>query len=296
MSKENENDQEQENEEYEYDESYINTRIRRLQQERSVRRSNMWLRRTKVLLRFLTILVLMFLCFKLIRMRQWYMSPKTFDSTKSPYLEIINNKIVPDYYILAALRKNEVPKVPIYMFDTEPIRQNILKLEPIENVFIRRFWFPARLQIIVQERTPIMTIAPDEKVEPIAFLTKGGKLIGRDYLPLDPSFKTTRILTYGTKGDDYRHWDKQRIDLLEKVIKTVKSVSKEPLDFIDLRNPKDVYIQINGIKIRVGELDDSCFERITRLPSIMPQVKTLDKKIKYIDLRWKNASYIKLDE
>ena len=115
-------------------------------------------------------------------------------------------------------------------------------------------------------------------------------------MPLDPSFKTTRILTYGTKGDDYRHWDKQRIDLLEKVIKTVKSVSKEPLDFIDLRNPKDVYIQINGIKIRVGELDDSCFERITRLPSIMPQVKTLDKKIKYIDLRWKNASYIKLDE
>lgn len=289
-------EQENENEEYEYSEEYIKTRIRRNKQERTVRRTNMWMRRTKVLLRFLTILVLMFICYKLIRLHQWYMSPNAFDNVNSPYLEIVNNKIVPKYYILAALRKNEVPKIPIYMFDTDEIKKNILELDPVENVYIRRFWFPARLQIIVQERVPIITIAPEEDVEPIAFFTKGGKLIGRDFLPLDPSIKTIRILTYGTKGDDYRHWDAQRVDMLEKVAKSIKSVTKEPLDFIDLRNPKDVYVQINGLKIRLGELDDTCFDRILRLPSIMPQVKTLDKKIKYIDLRWKNASYIKLEE
>lgn len=287
---------EQENDEYEYDETYIKTRIRRNKQERSVRRTNMWMRRTKVLLRFLTILVLIFVCFKLIRLKQWYMSSDAFDSVDSPYLEIVNNKIVPDYYILAALRKNEVPKVPIYMFDTSNIKKNIMELEPVENVYIRRFWFPARLQIIIQERIPIITIAPDENVAPIAFFTKGGKLIGRDFLPLDSSFKTIRILTYGTKGDDYRHWDNQRVEMLEKVAKTVNSVTKDKLDYIDLRNPKDVYIQINGLKIRIGELDDTCYDRILRLPSIMPQVQTLDKKIKYIDLRWKNASYIKLEE
>lgn len=282
--------------EYEYDEAYIKTRIRRNKQERTVRRTNMWMRRMKVLLRFCTILVLIFVCYKLIRLNQWYMSSDAFDSMESPYLEIVNNKIVPDYYILAALRKNEVPKVPIYMFDTSNIKNNIMELPPVENVYIRRFWFPARLQIIVQERIPIITIAPDENVEPIAFFAKGGKLIGRDFLPLDPSIKTIRILTYGTQGDDYRHWDEQRVEMLEKVAKTVKSVSKEPLDFIDLRNPKDVYLQINGLKIRIGELDDTCFERIMRLPSIMPQIQTLDKKIKYIDIRWKNASYIKLEE
>lgn len=289
-------EQETQQNDYEYNESYINTRIRRNKQERTVRRTNMWMRRFRVLLRILTILVLSLLCYKIIRMPQWYMSPKAFDSVNSPYLEILNNKIVPDYYILAALRKNEVPKVPIYMFNTDEIKKSIMTLEPVENVYIRRFGFPARLQIIVQERVPILTISPDEKTEPIAFFTKGGKLIGRDFLPLDKSFKTIRVLTYGTKGDDYRHWDESKIDKLEKVAKTVKSVSKEPLDFIDLRNPKDVYLQINGLKIRLGELDDTCYERIMRLPSIMPQVKTLDKKIKYIDLRWKDASYIKLEE
>ena len=224
------------------------------------------------------------------------MSPHAFDSAESPYLEILNNKIVPDYYIIAALRKNEVPKVPIYMFNTDEIKNTIMQLDPVENVYIRRFWFPARLQIIVQERVPVFTISPDENVEPIAFFTKGGKLIGRDFLPLDKSFKTIKVLTYGTKGDDYRNWDKSRVDFIEKVAKTVKSVSKEPLEYIDLRNPKDVYIQIKNLSIRLGELDDTCFKRIVRLPSIMPQIQTLDKKIKYIDLRWKDASYIKLEE
>lgn len=287
---------EKEKDEYEYDENYINTRIRRNKQERSVRRTNMWMRRFKIFLRFITIIALIFLCYKLIRMQQWYMSPKAFDSANSPYLEILNNKIVPDYYIIAALRKNEVPKVPIYMFNTDEIKNTIMQLEPVENVYIRRFWFPARLQIIVQERVPILTISPDENVEPIAFFTKGGKLIGRDFLPLDKSFKTIKVLTYGTKGDDYRNWDKSRVELIEKVAKAVKSVSKDPLEYIDLRNPRDVYIQIKNLSIRLGELDDTCFERIVRLPSIMPQIQTLDKKIKYIDLRWKDASYIKLEE
>ncbi len=280
----------------EYNEEVVKNRIRQYKQERSVRRSNLWMRRLKMLLRFLTIIALMFLCYKLIRMHQWYMSPHAFDSAESPYLEILNNKIVPDYYIIAALRKNEVPKVPIYMFNTDEIKNTIMQLDPVENVYIRRFWFPARLQIIVQERVPVLTISPDENVEPIAFFTKGGKLIGRDFLPLDKSFKTIKVLTYGTKGDDYRNWDKSRVDFIEKVAKTVKSVSKEPLEYIDLRNPKDVYIQIKNLSIRLGELDDTCFKRIVRLPSIMPQIQTLDKKIKYIDLRWKDASYIKLEE
>ncbi|MBQ3311819.1 hypothetical protein IJG72_07050 [bacterium] len=286
-----------ENDKLEYDsEQYIQTRIKRNKQERSLRKTNMWLYRFKIFLRFILILLLAYICYRLVRIHQWYLSPKAFDSIKSPYLEITHNVIVPDYYILAALRKNEVPKVPIYMYNTDKIKSEIMKLDPIKNVFIRRFWFPARLQIIVQESTPIFTIAPDENVEPIAFFTDTGKLISRDFLPLDKSFKPVKILTYGTQGDDYRHWDKQRLDMLERMTKAVKAISKEPLDYIDLRNPNDAYVQINKIKIRLGKIDETCFERISRLPSIMPQVKTLDKKIKYIDLRWKDASYIKLDE
>ena len=287
-------DKNSENEEYEYDDAYVKTRIRRNKQERSVRRTNMWLRRTKVFLRFCTILLLIFICYKLIRLDQWYMSPDAFDSMESPYLEIVNNKIVPDYYILAALRKNEVPKVPIYMFNTDEIKKSIMELPPVENVYIRRFWFPARLQIIVIERTPIVTISPNIDVPPIAFFSADGKLIGREYMPLADDYETVAVITYGS-GDDYRNWSQAKVNDFRKLANLVKAETGEDVEYIDYRNPKDVYIKVPTTNIRLGSLNPSIFDKIGRLPSLLPQVKMINKKVKYVDLRWE-SSYIKLDE
>ena len=57
---------------------------------------------------------------------------------------------------------------------------------------------------------------------------------------------------------------------------------------------EEAFLRSVPANIRLGDLDDTVFERIQRIPSILPQVKTLDKTIKYIDLRWKDANYIKL--
>lgn len=269
-------------------------RLQKNQMERKVRQSQMWLSRLRILTRLIMTFLLIFLGYKLLKLPQWYLNKNTFNSLNNPYLEILNNKIVPSYKILAALRKTEVPNTPIYRFETNEIKQDIMQLEPVEDVYIRRFWFPARLQINIQERVPIITISPAANVAPIAFFASGGKLIGRDYMPLPKSFKTILVLSYGTRGDDYRNWDNDKIKLIEKVAKAVKANSNEDIQYIDLRNSKDVYVRIKTVNIRLGELDDGVFERIDRIPSILPQVKTLDKKIKYIDLRWKDANFIKL--
>lgn len=271
-----------------------NRRLQKNQMERKIRKSQLWLGRFRILTRLILTILLIFLGFKLLKLHQWYLNKDVFNSTNNPYLEISNNKIVPSYKILAALRKTEVPNTPIYRFDTNEIRKNIMQLEPVDDVYVRRFWFPARLQIIVKERVPIITISPKENVAPIAFFASGGKLIGRDYMPLPKSCKTILVLSYGSKGDDYRNWDNEKLKLLEQVASAVKESSNEEIQYIDLRNARDVYVKIKTANIRLGTLDDNVFERIQRIPSILPQVKTLDKKIKYIDLRWKNANYIKL--
>ena len=72
------------------------------------------------------------------------------------------------------------------------------------------------------------------------------------------------------------------------------SAADEVVEYIDYRNPKDVYIKIPTVNIRLGELNPSIFNKIGRLPSLLPQVKMINKKVKYIDLRWE-SSYIKLD-
>ena len=180
------------------------------------------------------------------------------------------------------------------MVKTDNLKKSIMQLDPIQDVYIRRFWFPARMQIIIIERTPAITIAPDEKVAPIAFFSSDGKLIGHDYMPLSSDFKVVRVITYGS-GDDYRNWDKTKVNNFKKLALTVEVESGENVEYIDYRNPKDVYVKIPTANIRLGSFNAGTYDKIHRLPSLLPQVKMLNKKVKYIDLRW-DSNYIKLDE
>lgn len=271
-------------------------RLQKNQMERKIRKSQIWLKRVRMLTRLVILFLMVVFSYALVKSHHWYLNKNVFNSLDNPSLEILNNKIVPSYKILAALRRTDLPNKPIYRLETDEIKHNILQLEPVENVYVRRLWFPARLQIIIQERIPVLTISPTENVAPIAFFARGGKLIGRDYMPLDKSFKTILVLSYGTKGDDYRNWNNEKIKQIEKIAKAVEINANEPIEYIDFRNPKDIYVKVKTANIRLGDLDETVYERIGRIPSILPQVKTLDKNIKYVDLRWKSANYIKLGE
>ena len=113
-------------------------------------------------------------------------------------------------------------------------------------------------------------------------------------MPLSPEFKTVRVITYGS-GDDYRNWDKTKVNNLRLLAATVEADSGEQVEYIDYRNPKDVYVKIPTVNIRLGSFSGGTFDKIHRIPSLLPQVKMLNKKVKYIDLRW-DTNYIKLDE
>ena len=270
---------------------------RRLQQkrlQRQVKKSRHRLNRLRVLLKLFILITLCCISFFLLKMPQWRLHTNAFDSLNSPALEIINNKIVPSQKILSALRRNQVSTKPIFLVKTDNLKESIKQLEPVQDVYIRRFWFPARLKIIVVERTPAITISPDIEVEPIAFFSIDGKLIGRDYMPLPPQYKTVRVITYGV-GDDYRNWDKTKVTNLRKLALMIENASGEPVEYIDYRTPSDVYVKIPTVNIRLGSFNAGVYDKINRLRTLVPQVKMLNKKIKYLDLRW-DSNFIKLDE
>ena len=271
-----------------------NRRLQQAKMQRKIRRSQKRLRQLRVLWKLFLMLFMVFLGFFILKMPQWRLHTNAFDSLNNPLLEIVNNRIVPSQKVLSALRRNQVPLKPIFLVKTDNLKKSIMQLEPVRDVYIRRFWFPARLQIIVIERIPAITIAPDTEVAPIAFFSSDGKLIGREYMPLAPEFKTVRVITYGS-GDDYRNWDRTKISNFKKLAATVEIDSGEPVEYIDYRNPKDVYVKIPTVNIRLGSFNAGTFDKIHRIPSLLPQVKMLNKKVKYIDLRW-DTSYIKLDE
>jgi len=281
------------------DEEFIlgGNRKRRWQQrklQRQVKKSNRRLNQLRALWKFFILVLLIIMCYTLLKLPQWRLHTNAFDSLDSPALDIVNNKIVPSQKVLSALRRNQVCTKPIFLVKTDNLKESIKQLEPVQDVYIRRFWFPARLKIIIIERTPIITISPDIEVPPIAFFSADGKLIGRDYMPLAPEFKTVRIITYGV-GDDYRNWDKTKVNNFKKLAMMVEDASGESVEYIDYRDPKDVYVKIPTVNIRLGSFNAGVYDKVQRLRTLVPQVKMLNKKIKYLDLRW-DSNFIKLDE
>ncbi len=269
-------------------------RLKQAQMQRQIRRSQRRLNRLRAWYKFFLIMSLIALGFFILKLPQWRLHSNAFDSLNNPQLEIVNNRIVPSQKVLSALRRNQVPKQPVFLVKTENLKKSIKQLEPIQDVYIRRFWFPARLQIIVIERTPIVTISPNTDVPPIAFFSADGKLIGREYMPLADDYKTVLVITYGT-GDDYRNWDVAKVNNFKKLAMLTERETGETVEYIDYRNPKDVYMKIPTANVRLGSINPSTFDKIQRLPSLLPQVKMINKKVKYIDLRW-DSNYIKLDE
>ena len=148
---------------------------------------------------------------------------------------------------------------------------------------------------MLEEETPVITIAPSEDAPDVAAYSFSGKYIGREYLPFNESIKTAKILSYGNKGDDYEKWDKDKINGLYKLYKSVEEYTGEGVKYIDLRNPHDVYVCTDSVKIRLGEPDLSVYERIKSIHEILSEIKSRQLKVKYVDLSWKEAQYIKED-
>lgn len=244
--------------------------------------------------RFIMTIVLLCGFVYISKMPQWYLPKDSFKKVAGTSVEIINNSIVKPQMIFALLKNTEVPNVPIYMAKTEHIRKEIKKLPPVKEVYIRRYAFPARLQIILKERVPVITISPDLKVQPVAAFSDDGVIMKKEFLPLDKNIKTILVLSYGNKGDDYTKWNATKIHQIEEMVNYIETYSKEKVEYVDMRNPFDVYVKIKTVNIRLGRLDENLYKRIERLPSILPQVKLVDSKVKYLDLRWEKVFYLKL--
>ncbi len=244
--------------------------------------------------RFLLSSLLIVGSYYFIKLPAWYISPEAFSHSDPEVIRLINNDIVPDEKIFKMLSSYELDGVPIFAQKTDGLRKLLLELPPVEDVYIRRYAFPARIDFIFRERIPVMTISPDAQVMPVAYFTQDGTLVGREYAPYIADFHTLNVLSYGNKGQDYHKWSKDKVDELLRLAKYVETCSKEQVEYIDLRNPEDAFVKIASIKIRLGKIDSNAFERVRKLSSILPEIRLMDENIKYLDLRWKDP-YLKME-
>lgn len=253
------------------------------------------IRRFRMLIRVALIFGLLYVSYRAMNFHFWYLNPNDLMDMNPNVIKIEGNEIAPERKISDILRTQEPPDEQIYKYSTKSIEQSLLTIETIKKAYVRRFWFPARLIVYVEERTPVFSIAPNPESMPISAITSDGHYIGSEYMPIPSKFKTTKILSYGVGGDDYEKWNQARVDDILKFIKLIEAYSKEKIEYLDLRNQNDIYVKLQTVLLRLGAIDDTIEDRIKSVPTILPQINTLHQKVKYVDLRW-DTNYIKLDD
>lgn len=267
--------------------------VKHRQTERKIRKKRKKLNRLKSFLRSVLLVVLLFLIYEFVKLPQWYLPQDVFKNSDSNKIEIVNNNIVPDTVVFNSLKNISVPKLPIFLMSVKPIKKELFKIPVIKNIYVRRYGFPARIQIILRERVPVAVIKTDLNAKPVAFFTSDGILIAnKNYMGLSNSKSLLTILTTSSKLD--KNWTVKKVNYIEKIVKAIETYSGEKVSYIDMRNLNDVYVRIQKTSIRLGALDSTVFERIKRIYTILPQIKDMDSRIKYIDLSWDKVNYLKL--
>ena len=273
----------------------VQRRIKRQKLRRKARRGEIVVRRLYKLIRFCFVLFIFYAAYRLGATHYWYLPQDIYTNPVAKHLEILGNKITPDNKIIGEMQKVILPKEPLYKIDPAETARQIELLPPIKRAYIRRYWLPARLIVMVEEVTPAFTIAPSEDAPDIAAFALTGELIPREYLPLKESYNITRILSYGTKGDDYENWDVEKIKKLHNIARLLNEYSGEKVEYIDLRNPHVAFAKLTSVKLKLGELDESLYERIKPIHHILPEIKAIIENVQYVDLSWKDSKYLKME-
>lgn len=275
--------------------SYNKRKINQLKKRRDMRKTRILFVRLRYFARIISILLLIGAFTIIIDLPQWYLNKNIFTLYPNDFLEIEGNNIVSNSQIMARLKNIQIEDKPIYLIDTKPIEEKLLKLDPIKKVFIRRYWFPARLRIVFDERTPVLSIALSPKVQPIAVFTDDNgsvKILDEEYLPLPKSLKTYKIITF----DQFSKWKSSQIEYMENFSYHIETATGQKMEYIDIRNPDDVFIQLEHVKLRIGVINgNSTLRNIDKVVPVLPEAMKIKDDIEYIDLRWDNVS-IKLKD
>ena len=272
----------------------VERRIKHNKLRRQARRGEIAVRRIYKFCRFIFVLFIFYSAYRLGATHFWYL-PENIYENPSIHLEILGNEIVSSERIINEMKKVPLEKVELYRINPAETTNQIEKLPPVKRAYIRRYWLPSRLIVMIEEVTPAFTISPSEDAPDVAAFALTGELIPREFLPLKSKFKVPRILTYGTKGDDYQDWDIERIKKLHKLAEMIEDYSGEKVEYIDLRNKHNAFAKITSVKLRLGEIDESIYERIKSIHDILPQIKPMIDKVQYVDLSWKESKYLKME-
>jgi cell division septal protein FtsQ len=178
---------------------------------------------------------------------------------------------------------------PIYEMDPKKMESRISTLRAVKYSFVRRYVLPRpKLVIEVLEEYPWATYYKDPEGAPEAIIAQSGRLIPvADF----PNIEQPPLKIYGPPNLKLTSTD---IDQWASWVAYIGSLTKMPVESVDLRQPNDVRVVDGDLLLKLGTPDTTLGRRLGRLASVMTAIEPLRGKLEYVDLALDNNIPLKV--
>lgn len=280
---------------------------RSLRQGLVKRRRRRMLRRLNGYARFLLCLVLAYGLYRFWASPMWDWNGQ---------MTISGNRLVTRQTLLDRL---EIPKgTPLYRLNPQYIATQLEGVPAIARVAVRRWLFPARLELNVIERQALVEVAEDRLPEPGETVPGPSPSPSRAPGAKPSPGASARPSTALTADSTPRRWIDQegvvfsapprlmtaRFGILvhtdlqpgshlpqalqAHLFDLLNLWPKDEGGRLDLRNPSDVYANINGWPVRLGDVDDIQL-KFAMFQHLEPLAAKYKDRLKYINLRFPDS-------
>lgn len=134
---------------------YYRRKLRANKMRRRIISSKNLIRNFRALLRVSLIFAFVYFGIWVLKLPQWFIDKDLLRVVDESVVKIEGNLITPQYKIIDLIKQTELPYTQVFRLDTRELEKNIAQLQPVKKVYVRRYWFPGRLNILVEERTPV---------------------------------------------------------------------------------------------------------------------------------------------
>ena len=257
------------------------------------------------------------LCFALgMLVALWQLMTSPFWRYDQPIFSLENNHLITRQQILPLLR----PYIgqPLPLLNTVQLAKAIKRQSSVvDYVAIRRHLFPARLTILVKEKTPWAQVSShviEAQTPPVSkkmvdgqpVLTQAPKapapILAKPYALLTPKgaialSSASHLAPYSPKLYPHQHieaimlqpqtrYSNAYLNKLKSYIWKARHLAGLHLQWTDARQPNHVVFHFQETEVVLGRLNDSAEQRLLRVLVLLPKLKELKEAVSGVDLQW----------
>jgi cell division septal protein FtsQ len=234
-------------------------------------------------------MIIRLVCTVLIGFALWRFATAQLLIYKEPRFELIQNHLLTAKDLTPFLAP--YAGQPLYTIDPEQLAASMKeRFILIDRVYVRRYLFPARLQINLMEKMPWAEVyeSPDAP-RPYAVLTQGA----------DEKYTLIDLKDYHYNPDPVRPLPKvvvpQMVGLrprfiakLDTLLHQLQSVRGMHFQYLDSSVPDQLLARFDVVDVHIGRLEPATTARLERLIPLIPKIHEMKDQITSVDLRWSN--------